>query len=184
MNNDSTYLFCRSQMDADEVLLWHGRPNTKGLCLSKMETAQFCFGIGFILFSVLCLTIGWINVGPDPLLIGFTIAFPAAGILVAGSALKNGLKTRNNTEYAITNKRIFRRVGIRVEVYTDGISDGYETILHRDGTATISFAMVIDPNAGRYYVNGREVIQTLRIVRIADVEAVHRALSALNCRPI
>ena len=180
MNNDSSYLFCRSQMDADEILLWQGRPTAKGLCMSKYDRVIFCFGIGFTLFAAFCLTLGWIGAGPDPLLIGFTIAFPIAGIAVAIGPLRRGLRTRNHTEYAITNKRLFRRIGIHTEVFTDGIIQGYETILHRNGTATIRFAAVLEPNAVPFYVNGREIIQPLTLVKIADYEGAQRALTTLQ----
>lgn len=180
MNNDSSYLFCRSQMDADEILLWRGRPTAKGLCMSKYDRSIFCFGIGFTLFAAFCLTLGWIGAGPDPMVIGFTIVFPIAGIAVAVGPLRRGLRTRNHTEYVITNKRLFRRIGIHTEVFTDGITQGYETILHRNGTATIRFAAVLEPNAVPFYVNGREVIQPLTLVKIADYEGAQRALTTLQ----
>lgn len=180
MNNDSSYLFCRSQMDADEILLWQGRPTAKGLCMSKYDRVIFCFGIGFTLFAAFCLTLGWMHNDADLLLILFTIVFPAAGIFVAYGPLKRGLRTRNHTEYVITNKRLFRRIGIHTEVFTDGITQGYETILHRNGTATIRFAAVVEPNAVPFYVNGREIIQPLTLVKIADYEGAQRALTTLQ----
>ncbi len=180
MNSESTNLFCQGLMDGDEVLLWHGRPTAKGLCMSKYDRIIFCFGIGFTLFAAFCLTLGWMYNDADLLLILFTIAFPAAGIFVAAGPLKRGLRTRNSTEYVITNKRLFRRIGIHTEVFTEGIAQGYETILHRNNTATIRFATVVEPNAVPFYVNGREVIQPLTLVKIADYEGAQRALTALQ----
>ena len=180
MNSDSSYLFCRSQMDADEILLWQGRPTAKGLCMSIYDRVIFCFGIGFTLFAAFCLTIGWMNIDANELLILFTIAFPTAGIAVAAGPLKRGLRTRNHTEYVITNKRLFRRIETHTEVFTDGITQGYETILHRNGTATIRFAAVLEPNAVPFYVNGREVMQPLSLVKIADYEGAQRALTTLQ----
>ncbi len=180
MNSEIPYLFCRGLMDADEVLLWHGRPSKKGLCMSRYDWTIFCFGIGFTLCAAFLLTLGWIGAGPEPMVIGFTIVFPIAGIAVAVGPLRRGLRTRNHTEYVITNKRLFRRIGIHTEAFTEGIAQGYETILHRNGTATIRFAAVAEPNAVPFYVNGREVIQPLTLVKIADYEDVQRALTALQ----
>ena len=179
-SEEGTSLFCRSQMDEGEVLLWQGRPKTKSLCLSKYEAFAFRLGTMFAILSVFIFTLAWILNGTDPVIIGFLIFFPAPGVLIAAIAAKRGLRTRDHTEYAITNMGIYRRVEDRVDQFIEGLSGGYETVFHRDGTATITFTAVVDPHAGQYRVNRRIVIQTLRIVRIADIDAVHRALSALN----
>ena len=79
-SEEGTSLFCRSQMDEGEVLLWQGRPKTKSLCLSKYEAFAFRLGAMFAILSVFIFTLAWILSGTDPVIIGFLIFFPAAGL--------------------------------------------------------------------------------------------------------
>lgn len=167
-------------MDLDESVLWSGRPDPKSLYFPKYELLPFCFGIGISLITtVLFVVVLFMNVD-EPILIAFTILFPLAGFFIALPELRRAIQRRDSTEYVITNKRIFRRTGIRVDVFCEGIADGYETILHRNGNATIRFPMVIEPNAGSVRVNGRAVIQNFLLANITDIEAVHRALSNMD----
>ncbi len=180
MDNESTYLFCRSQMDPDEQVLWRGRPDSKSLYMPKYELMAFCFGVGIALVTSAVLIFAWIVNGSEPLIVAFTIAFPLAGLSIAGIELKRAIQRRDCTEYVITNKRIFRRIGISIEVFSEGIAEGYETILRRNGNAVIRFPMVIDPKAERVWNNNKEIIQTFSLANITEVEAAQKALAHIS----
>ena len=168
MDHETTSLFCRPLMGPDEYILWQGRPGKKGRVLFGTDLAQLIFAIVWTFLY-----------GLDPSAY-FIIIFPLVGVgLIIGQFYKIG-RIRNHTEYVLTNKRLYRRMGKNVDSYEAVTTLGYETKYHRNGNATISFPMAIDHRKGRVRVNGREIPQYVSLLNIGDVERVQQALSNMS----
>ena len=179
MYSESTELFCRSQMSADEYVLWSGRPEKNGPFLSGAEIGSLLFSIVWtVIATAMCLPALKDNGGT---ILGlFPAIFPIVGLFLVGSHLRRVLILRNHTEYVITNKRIYRRMGKRIDNFSASIAVGYQSQTHRNGNSTITFPMAIDPSKPRTKSNGREVPRFFTINSIADVDRVQQVLSRME----
>ncbi len=110
----------------------------------------------------------------------FVIFFPLVGISMMIGQLCKVLRIKNHTEYVITNKRLYRRMGKKIDSYASSVTIGYETEYHRNGNATIRFPMAIDRSKGRVRVNGREIPQYVSLINIGEVDRVQQALSNMS----
>lgn len=178
MDHETTTLFCRPLMGPDEYILWQGQPDKKGRVLFGTDMAQLIFAIVWTVMACgFCVPAFLYGLDPSAY---FIIIFPLVGVgLIIGQFYKIG-RIRNHTEYVLTNKRLYRRMGKNVDSYDAVTTLGYETKYHRNGNATISFPMAIDRRKGRVRVNGREIPQYVSLLNIGDVERVQQALSNMS----
>lgn len=88
--------------------------------------------------------------------------FPLAGVGVMVGMLCKSFRFRNCTEYVITNKRVCRRMGKRMDNYTAAVAKSHELKYHRNGNATIRFFNAIDYSAGHRRYDGRLMIPVTR----------------------
>ena len=178
MYNENTTLFCRRQMGSDEYVLWHGRPEKKGRVLSGPDVWNLIFSIIWTVFAcAMCIPAFMYGADSSTL---FIIFFPLVGIGMMIGQLCKVLRIKNHTEYVITNKRLYRRMGKKIDSYASSVTMGYETEYHRNGNATIRFPMAIDHSKGRVRVNGREIPQYVSLINIGEVDRVQQALSNMS----
>lgn len=179
-NEENSRLFCRSQMAPDEYVLWSGRPEKSGLFMSGAELGSFIFSIIWTIFAcAMCISAMKSRMGNS--IVGYLpLLFPIVGIILIVSHLRKFLVLRNQTEYVITNKRIYRLMGKRTDNFSASVTVGYETKYHRNGNATISFPMAIDPTKGKTRVAGQTLPRCFTINNIAEVDRVQQALSRME----
>lgn len=178
MDHETTTLFCRPLMGPDEYVLWQGRPDKKGRVLFGTDMTQLIFSIFWaVLACGFCVPVFLYGIDPSAY---FIFIFPLVGIgMIIGQFYKIS-RIKNHTEYVITNKRLYRRMGKNIDRYDAGTTLGYETQYHRNGNASIRFPMAIDRRKGRVSVNGREVPQYVSLINIGDVDRVQQALSNMS----
>lgn len=179
MDHQSTYLFCRRYLEENETVLWHGAPERKGLFMSKYDLWFLYFAIGWTIVNAPLLLVPFITNQWDPMIVGFCIIFPAVGVLMIVTHIRKHLRKRDNTEYAITNKRIFRRVGIDVEEFYLNPDYLCQVVNHKNGTTTIKFPELRDLSTmvvNRYY-------QCFSIRGIADPYGAQQALARMELEP-
>lgn len=179
MDNQSTYLFYRNYLEEGESILWHGSPEKKGLFMSKYDLWFLYFAIGWTVFTAPLLVFPFINNEWNPFFVAFCIIFPAVGVLMTVSHIRKSLRNRNSTEYAITNKRIFRRVGIRIEVFYPKFNYICQVEHHKNGTMTLKFPEVRDEST--MVING--YYQCFSIRGIADHPEAQQALDCMEIDP-
>ncbi|MBR6826181.1 MAG: hypothetical protein IKM59_06495 [Oscillospiraceae bacterium] len=175
MNSESLTLFCRPQMGGDEYVLWHGCPSKQGRLLSGTELRIFLF---CILWTVLgtAMAIAFIVIEPDPTTF-VVLLFPVIGGFLIATQLRRLLCLRNHTEYVITNKRLYRRMGKKVDSYAACMTQGFQIQYHPNGNATIRFPMIVDPGAGTMRSRREgEIYQYVALINIEDPDRVEQAL--------
>ena len=178
MYNENTTLFCRQLMGSDEYVLWRGCPEKKGRFLSGHELGSFAFSILWtVITCAVCIPAFSMGFHMSSL---FVILFPCIGICMIVSHLRKINCLRNHTEYVITNKRLYRCIGTKMDSYAAAVTLGYQTEYHRNGNATIRFPMAIDRSAGRVRVNGRNIPQYVSLINIGEVERVQQALANMS----
>ncbi len=178
MDHRDDYIFCRRQMGSDEYVLWQGRPEKKGRVLSGSDLGNLIFSIIWtVLACAMCIPAFMDGADMSTL---FVIFFPLVGIGMMIGQLCKVLRIKKHTEYVITNKRIYRRMGKKVDNYSAAVTLGYQTEYHRNGNATIRFPMAIDCSKGRVRVNGREIPQYVSLINIREVERVQQALANMT----
>ena len=176
--NEASCYFCRDQMGPDEYVLWHGKPEKRGRLLAPHEVGSLLFSIFWTVISC-TMCIAALTTGSG-LAVLFVLIFPLVGIGLIVSQLIKINRLRNHTEYVITNKRLYRHIGPRIENYPASVTLGYEMEYHRNGNATFRFPMAIDRNAGTVRVNGRYIPQYISLVNIGDIDRVQSALASMN----
>lgn len=184
MDHESTTLFCRPLMGPDEYVLWQGRPEKKGKLVTWNEISTFVL---CVIWTVLACSMcsHAIQGGTDPLgnttvFTYFPLLFPLVGFALLIKQIYKYFLVRNHTEYAITNKRLYRRMGKNTDSYPASQTLGYETEYYRNGNATIHFPLTRDRSKRRVRVNGREVPQYVTLINIADVDRVQQVLSLME----
>ena len=131
--NKNDFDFCRSYMIADERIIWKGKPDTKVRFSSDLHT--LVFGIFWLGFSLFWCSGVYASGGGMMAFLG--LPFVAVGIyLVLGKPIHSAIK-RKNTAYVITNMKIIRACGNKIDTMDGrdlprlnikGFSDGMGTI--------------------------------------------------------
>lgn len=178
-NEENSRLFCRSQMAPDEYVLWSGRPEKNGIFMSGAEAFALLFSVVWTVLACYMIRTFLIDFrfGIASIL---PLIFPVVGIGLIVSQIRKALILRNHTDYVITNKRIYRLMGKRMDNFSASVTVGYETKYHRNGNATISFPMAIDPTKGKTRVAGQTLPRCFTINNIAEVDRVQQALSRME----
>ncbi len=180
MDRYNEYCFCRGQMGADEYVLWSGRPEKKGSFLSSSDKGSLVFSIIWLVLSLGFGYMGLMAMNDEWFMMIVPFFFPAVGIGLVASHFVKIHRLKNNTEYVITNKKIYRRSGKKVDTFSASVTTNYQTEYHKCGTATIRFPMAIDPRLARVRSNGREIPQYFALVNIGEVERVQQALANMS----
>ena len=131
------YSFALPYTTPGEVILWQGKPG-KGHLLTKHDFllipfSIFCCGIA-VYFEVDLLETG------APLLIQFwSIPFLCLGLyMLLGRFIHMALK-RKHTAYVITDRKIIRRRGKRIDTLDGSNLPARHAAAFRDGSGTIGF---------------------------------------------
>ena len=108
--NRSDFDFCKGYLVADERIIWKGKPDTKIRFMAEPSTLLFSiFWLGFSIFW--CS--GVAASGTGMWVMG--LPFVAIGVyLLLGRPIHSAIK-RKNTAYVITNMKIIRSRGNRVD---------------------------------------------------------------------
>ena len=174
--------FCREQMRADEHILWSGKPEKKGRHLTTAERGAFALSVLALFVSLPFGYLGLAYPNGDWVTNILLLIFPVIGIAMVTSQFVKLHRLKNDTEYVITNRKIYRRCGQRVDSFPASISVSYETEYHKCGTATIRFPMAVDPHLPRVRVNKREIPQYFALVNIGEVEEVLQVLTNMSAQ--
>lgn len=149
MTYEDDYSFCRVHMGADEHILWKGKPAVRPL-LSKGDVFMIPFSIiwcGFALFW----EIGVLNSSAPSFFPILGIPFVCAGLYFVFGRFIYTAYLRKRTRYVITNKKIIRLRGKRVDFLAASTMPPAHCVANADGSGTIRFMAANSYYRGRYH---------------------------------
>lgn len=140
--------FARHLLIPGENILWKGKPE-KGGIFTKQDVFMIPFSIFWCGFAFIWF-FGVLEAGGFFALFG--VLFICVGLYLVVGRFFVTAYLRKNTAYVITNKKIIRKKGKRVDMMEIASLPPMHTELHKDGRGTISFgASVYTYNRGRQY---------------------------------
>lgn len=164
--------FLNHYLTVDEQTIWQGEPE-KGHYLTQSDIFLIPFSLlwcGFALFW----EIAALSSGGSGFFGLFGLPFILVGLyLVFGRFIHTAAK-RKNSAYVITNKRIIRKVGNKIEVLDGNNLPPMQIFLFKNGRGDIIFG-----ETQYYYRRGRRYSAppTFRLENIPDVNKVQQIIS-------
>ena len=181
MTYEDDYSFARVHMLPDEFILWKGKPSPKRpLSINELyliPSSLLWFGVAAF-WEVSAIILG----APYFFLI-FGAVFVCIGLYLVFGRFLYATIMRKRTYYIITNKKIIRLRGKRVDMLTTSTMPPAHTIIHKNGNGTIQFGMP-DPILARNYRNiyastGLET-GVFSLENIADIAQVQQAIDSME----
>ena len=165
--------FAKHLLVPGENILWKGKPE-KGGIFTKQDVIMIPFSIfwcGFAFFWFF----GALEAGIFAL---FGVPFVLIGLyLVAGRFFVTAY-LRKNTAYVITNKKIIRKKGKRVDMIEIASLPPMHTELHKDGCGTITFG---EPVYSYRYGRSRGYVEpAFSLENIANVIQIQALISSIE----
>lgn len=136
-NNNQTHAEAnfQSYMTPDEYILWRGKPQPqKGF--RKENLMLLPFGLFFLGFAIFW-TVGAASSAPFMAIFG--IPFICVGAYISFGQIIHKKHLQSKTEYAVTNKKLIRIMGERVDMVNADQINNMQIQMHPDGTGTITF---------------------------------------------
>lgn len=180
MTHEEDYGFARACMGPNEQVLWRGKPQ-KG----RLFTSGDLFVIPFILIWCGFMAF-WMHGVIES---GAPIFFPLFGSVgvIFGMYMLFGrfiwaAYIRKRTAYVITNKKIIRRRGSKMNVLAASTMPPAQTVFYKDGSGTIRFQ-----TQPQYYRRGNTMYWQMHITgmdfgsfSIENVPEVNRVLQVID----
>lgn len=127
--NFSTYL------EADEYILWQGKPEGNNYFRHE-DIFRVPFGIFFFIFA--CVWAGGVSMA-SPAFALFALPFMAVGLYLSFGMIIHRTILLKKTDYAITNKKLIRVAGSKVDMVRADQVNNMQITMNKDGTGTIVF---------------------------------------------
>ncbi len=131
MNNSNF----NSYLEMDEYIVWHGKPE-KGSYIRREQMITIPFGLFFFFFA--CVWAGGASMA-SPLFALFALPFMAVGLYLSFGVIIHKAILLSKTEYAITNKKLIRISGQRVDMVRADQLGSLQIEMNKNGTGTITF---------------------------------------------
>lgn len=137
MNEEMDYSFCKPYITAGEQILWRGAPG-KGNLFTKQDIFMIPFSIlwcGFAIFwEASVLTVD------APILFKlWGIPFVCVGLYMVFGRFFWTAYQRKNTVYVITNQKVIRKRGNRIDIQALANAPATHLEIHKDGFGTLIF---------------------------------------------
>lgn len=177
METREDYNFCRGQMAPDEFVLWTGKPEIKGNLFTTEDiplTLFYALWTGFAVFWFVSAA----KYGGLFSIFGIPFVFVGCYLLFGRFIHKAYLRRR--TTYVITNRRVYRKRGQKIDNLPATQNPGYETIIHRNGNATIRFHLISDDYRSAPKFNGRQFTRRYELENLLDADRVQQALARMG----
>ncbi len=170
------YSFARSHLTAGEAILWQGKPG-KGHLLTAQDAFMIPFSIFWCGFAIFLFVSASSAGGFFGL---FGISFVCVGLYLVVGRFFHTAWLRKRTRYVITNKKIIRLRGSRIDMLDIKTMPPMRLEAFADGSGTIRFGEQL------YYRRGASVSMpggtqapfTLEV--IPQVARVHQILSDIQ----
>ena len=176
MNDE--FAFARPYLAPGETILWRGRPET-GHLLSGQDFILIPFSILWCGFAIFWTVTAMMHT-PFPFAL-FGVPFVCVGLYISIGRFFHIAYVRKNTAYVITNQKIIRRRGNKIDMLDAKTMPTIHVTARTDGTGTIRFGQpVYYHRRGGYGYNSwspNDGIFTLE--NIPDVARVQQILHSI-----
>lgn len=173
--------FSRPYLTGDEYILWKGKPEKGALFTgADLFTTLFSlFWLGFsLVWEIIAITSG------APLFFGiFGLPFVAVGVYLLFGRFIYTAYLRKRTAYVLTNKKIIRKRGNKIDMLDSRDMMPMELTLHRNGNGTISFGYTTVEQrrrGGRSYSYMSNSTGGFSLENIRDAAEVQKMISNLE----
>lgn len=132
-----TYQFCRPYLVSGEHIVWKGKPG-KGNLLTSADWFLIPFSIawcGFAFFWEYTV----LSYGAAPFFSLFGLPFIIIGLYIVFGRFIHLAYLRKRTQYVITNQKIIRKRGSKVDILSIRNIPTVHVKIHKDGYGTIHF---------------------------------------------
>ncbi|MBR6826180.1 MAG: hypothetical protein IKM59_06490 [Oscillospiraceae bacterium] len=173
MDQREDYNFARDLMEPGEYVLWEGGP-AKGTIFSAVPFSSYLTCLGVIAFSVIMrkLTMS-VEEGYAYL---FWYIFTAVGVYGIFIWPFQAYFTRKNSHYVITNRKIYRKRGRKIDSLPAANMPSYETSYNHNGNGTISFAKTSTPA----WANGVQITTRFTLENLPDMDRALQAIARME----
>ncbi|MBQ4560873.1 MAG: PH domain-containing protein [Clostridia bacterium] len=137
MNYNNEYDFCRNYMVGDEYILWKGKPE-KGSLFTAQDLFMIPFSILWCGFAVFWF-VSAIASGAPIFFSFFGLPFVAVGLYLIFGRFIHTAYLRKRTFYVVTNKKIIRQRGSKVDTLSINNLPPMTLVAHKNGNGTIRF---------------------------------------------
>lgn len=171
------YGFARSYLTPGEAILWRGKPG-KGHLLTPQDAYMIPFSIfwcGFAFFLEITAIAG----GAPFFFALFGIPFICVGVYITVGRFFHAAYLRKRTAYVITNKKIIRKRGNRVDMLDGRTMPSAHITTFSDGSGTIHFGQRVfyrQTGFNDWSQNG----MPFSLENVPDVTRVHQILSNMD----
>ena len=175
MNDE--FAFARPYLAPGEAILWRGKPE-KGHLLSGMDVFLIPFGIFYCSFAIFW-TVSALTVAPLPFAM-FGVPFICVGLYITMGRSIHTASVRKRTAYVITNQKIIRRRGNKIDMLDAKTMPAIHVTAHTDGTGTIQFGQPTYYHRRAYGYNGWSPnVGIFSMENIPDVARVQQILHSI-----
>ena len=168
------YYFVRDYLVPGESILWKGKPG-KGHLLTSQDVFMIPFSIFWFGFAVFW-EISVLSSGA-PFFFGlWGVPFILVGIYITVGRFFHTAWLRKHTAYVITNKKIIRKRGKRVDMLGAANMPAIHIATHADSSGTIRFGQT-DLYGRR---QGFQYAPVFSLENVPDVTRVHQIISTME----
>lgn len=176
MEYKDDYSFSYSYLTPGEAVLWKGRPQS-GHLLTSQDIVMIPFSILWCGFAIFWVCTAFLNGAPIPFVL-FGVPFVFVGLYIVFGRFIHTAYLRKRTYYVITNLKIIRKRGQKIDMQDRATLPPLQIRVHPDGSGTISFGMPYgNVYSSRQY---RGVYPGFSLDNIPDVARVHALLINRN----
>ena len=176
MDYTDDFSFSYSFLTPGETIIWKGRP-AKGHLISSQDLLLIPFSLFWCSFAFFWEYSALTSGAPLPFAL-FGLPFIAFGIYFLVGRFFHTAYLRKRTFYVITNLKIIRKRGKKIDMLDISTIPPLQISAHNDGSGTISFGMLYGDVYSGSTRRGVRVAFTLE--NIPDVAKVHGLLMTRN----
>ena len=175
MDYENDYSFATPYFINGEYVLWRGKPG-KGKLLTKSDVFMIPFSLFWCGFAVFWVVSTFQNAGFFSV---FGIPFVGVGIYIVIGRFFHMAWLRKRTFYVITNHKIIRKQGKKVNVLMGKSMPSYSVITYANGYGSIRFFS--PDHSGRTGFNGYVADKNVfSLENIPDVIRVQQILTQIS----
>lgn len=177
MMYEDDYSFSKGYIAPVERILWKGKP-AKGNLFSAGDLFMIPFSILWCGFAVFW-EVSAIRGGAPFFFYLFGAIFVCAGLYFVFGRFLWVAYLRKHTAYVITNKKIIRKRGKRIDMLSAATMPHANTIIHKNGCGTIRFSAMNSYYKGSFSATGMDM-NTFTLENVPDVLRVQQAIDAME----
>lgn len=166
------YGYSKDYMVDDEYILWRGKP-AGGSIFTSQDILMIPFSILWCGFAVFWVVSAFMS-GAPAIFCCFGLPFVAVGMYLVFGRFIHTAYMRKRTLYVITNKKIIRKRGAKVDILHLNNLPSMTLTAHKNGNGTIRFGQTYSYYSGgqRYTTNSSSLFMLENIPNAVQVQEI------------